>query len=84
MQIWTDFELVLTDEKNISIVCLECVNAFVKSPYQLEVKTFFVTQLMHQLSYEHVDAILTSMEHRFGEIEDDGSNSYLLCNLNAI
>lgn len=39
---------------------------------------------MHQLTYEHVDAILTSMEERFGEIEEDGSNSYLLCNLNSI
>ena len=24
------------------------------------------------------------MEDRFGEIEEDGSNSYLLCNLNPI
>ena len=36
------------------------------------------------LNYEHIDEILTSMEERFGEIEEDGSNSYLLCNLNPI
>jgi len=27
---------------------------------------------------------LISMEERFGEIEENGSNSYLLCNLNPI
>ena len=37
-----------------------------------------------ELNYEHIDEILTSMEERFGEIEADGSNSYLLCNLNPI
>ncbi len=31
-----------------------------------------------------MDKILTSMEQRFGEIEEDGSNQYLLCNLNSI
>ena len=60
------------------------VDAFIKSPYLLEIKTFLITQVQDQLNYEHIDEILTSMEERFGEIEEDGSNSYLLCNLNPI
>lgn len=39
---------------------------------------------MHLLSYEHIDLVLTSLEEHFGEIAEDGSNSYLLCNLNPI
>ena len=32
----------------------------------------------------NVDKILTSLEQCFGEVKEDGSNCYLLCNLNAI
>ena len=39
---------------------------------------------MHKLSYSHIDRVLTSMEERFVELEEDGSNSYLLTNLNPI
>ena len=39
---------------------------------------------MYQLKYEHIDRILTSMEERFSEVDEDGSNSFLVCNLNPI
>lgn len=60
------------------------VNSFTKSPSFLEIKTYLIVQVINDLEYEHVDGILTSMEQKFGEIEEDGSNSYLLCNLNPI
>lgn len=31
-----------------------------------------------------VDEVLSSMEQSFGEAEEDGSNYYLLCNLNPV
>ena len=37
-----------------------------------------------QFTLNHIDAILSSLEKRFGDIEEDGSNAYLLCNLNPI
>ena len=84
MQFWYKYHLVLIGPKAIDEVANACVNAFVKSPNQLEVKTYLITQILHRLTYEHVDTILTSMENRLSEIEHDGSNSYLLCNLNPI
>ena len=61
-----------------------CVDAFVKSADLLESKIYLVMQLLNSMSYEHIDRILSSMEERFGEIAEDGSNSYLLCNLSPI
>ena len=40
--------------------------------------------MIGQLTYSHIDRILSSIEERFSEIAEDGSNSYLLCNLNPI
>lgn len=40
--------------------------------------------MLDDFSYNHVDAMLTSMEDRFGEQAADGSDSFLLNNLNPI
>lgn len=58
--------------------------AFEKSPSLNEVKIYFITLMIRKLSFVHVDRILTMLEERFAEIAEDGSNSYLLCNLNPI
>ena len=47
-------------------------------------KIYLLMQVIDQLNYEHVDSILVSCEERLGEIAADGSNSYLLTNLNQI
>ena len=75
---------MLTGKSLIKEVLDECVAAFVRSPFHLDVKIFLLMQLLHELSYKHVDQILTAMEEHFGQIREDASNSYLLCNLNAI
>ena len=36
------------------------------------------------MDYRQIDRVLTIMENRFSNIEDDGSNQYLLVNLNPI
>ena len=84
VQIWNEYDSILTGSSALDAVLQAIVDAFIKSPYLLEIKTFLITQVQDQLNYEHIDEILTSMEERFGEIEEDGSNSYLLCNLNPI
>ena len=60
------------------------VENFIATPFLLETKIYLLMQVIYELNYEHVDAVLTSIEERFGEIAEDGSNSYLLCNLNPI
>ena len=37
-----------------------------------------------QLSYAQIDRILTTLEHSFGNIENDAGNQYLLINLNPV
>lgn len=81
---WKTWEDLLTSGEPLDRIAKACVSAFGKSPDLLEPKTYFLMQLLHLFSYEHIDNILTSMEKRFGEIAEDGSNSYLLCNLNPI
>lgn len=63
---------------------LSLVNAFTHSPYMLEVKIYLIMQVLDDFSYNHIDAILTSMEDRFGDQAADGSDSFLLNNLNPI
>ena len=82
LMIWDSYSQMIKEK--IEEVIEALVQAFVKSPFYLEVKIYLLTLTMHQLSYVHVDKILTSIEERFGQIEDDGSNQYLLCNLNPI
>ena len=84
LQIWKKWEELLTTGEYFDTIAKACVSAFGKSPDFLEPKTYFVMQLLHLFRYEHIDRILTSMEKRFGEIAEDGSNSYLLCNLNPV
>ena len=60
------------------------INSFINSPFLIEVKYYFLSQTIHYLSYEHIDRVLTSVEERFQEVEEDGSNSYLLTNLNPV
>lgn len=84
VMIWHKYDQLLTSFEQIETVVQALVKAFVNSPYLMELKVYFVMQVEQFLSYEHIDQILTSMEERFGEIEEDGSNSYLLCNLNPI
>ena len=61
-----------------------CVAAFIAGPDLLEAKIFLLMQLLYKLEYEQIDKILTSMELRLNEVEEDGSNQYLLTNLNPI
>ena len=60
------------------------VDSFVRSPSLLEPKIFLILEMEEQFTLNHIDAILSSLEKRFGDIEEDGSNAYLLCNLNPI
>ena len=84
IKIWHEYETVLTSKKLIHSVIESCVTAFEQGPDLLEPKIFLLMQLYYEMEYEQVDKLLTSMEYRFAEIEDDGSNQYLLCNLNPI
>ena len=83
-RIWHSFEILLTDHEMVIEVANETVSAFAKSPGQMDVKVFLLIRILHELSYAQVDQILCSMEDRFGEAQEDSSNSFLLCNLNAI
>ena len=60
------------------------MDCFTQNVYHLEVKIYFILQVIYRLDYEHIDQILTSMEENFGEPDDDGGNQYLLCNLNPV
>lgn len=81
---WNQYELELIAPDCLSEVLRSLVNSFVKTPQFLEVKIFFLLRVIDEFTYEHVDKILCSIEQRFGEMEEDGSNSFLLCNLNPI
>lgn len=83
-KMWKMYELLLMSPRYKDRVLQEIVNTFVRTPYLLEVKIYFLLQVIDMLNYEHVDSILISCEERFGEIAADGSNSYLLTNLNQI
>ena len=86
IKIWHIYGFVLQDGDTIDQVMQTVVDSLVRSPIFLEPKIFILMELFYKLQYEHIDAILTSIETRFGEDEEDedGSNSYLLCNLNPI
>ena len=40
--------------------------------------------MVDALEAEHTDKILLTMEERFGDLEEDGSNSYMICNLSPV
>ena len=84
LRIWHQYEEVLMSKQLINSVIDACVAAFEYVPDLLEPKIFLLMQLYFQMEYEQVDKLLTSMEQRFAEVEEDGSNQYLLCNLNPI
>ena len=84
IKIWHNYETVLTGKKLIYSVIESCVTAFEQGPDLLEPKIFLLMQIYYEMEYEQVDKLLTSMEQRFAEIEEDGSNQHLLCNLNPI
>ena len=84
INLWKLYDFALTTKKNQQTVIRACVDAFVKSPDLLESKIYLIMQLLTSMGYEHIDRILSSMEERFGEIAEDGANSYLLCNLSPI
>lgn len=83
-QLWNQYKFVLTRDHSIEKVLKIIVGNFVKSAQYIEVKTYLVMEVFDHMEYKHVDEILTSMEEHFGEVEEDGSNSYLLCNLNPV
>ena len=85
--LFENYEVVLTtDNDDVKSIVSETVNAFVKCPYQLQVKIYLMVQLLHEFNYEHVDQVLSSMEERFNNdlLVGDATYSYLLCNMNAI
>jgi hypothetical protein len=84
IKIWHLYGFVLQAGNAIEQVMQAVVNSFESSPIFLEPKIFILMELFYKLQYEHIDTVLTSIELRFGEIEEDGSNSFLLCNLNPI
>jgi len=84
IKIWHEYGVVLQAGSAIESVIQSVVDSFNGSPILLEPKIFLLIELFHWLRYEHIDTILSSIEERFGEIEEDGSNSFLLCNLNPI
>ena len=82
MTIWVRYGQIIRQKVGEVIEAL--MLAFEKSPSLNEVKIYFITLMIRQLSYKHIDRILTILEDRFSEIAEDGSNQYLLCNLNPI
>ena len=48
------------------------------------IKSYFLLLLIEELTYAQIDRILTVMEERYGEVEEDGSNQFILVNLNPI
>jgi len=69
---------------NLDNVLEVLVSSFVSSPFYTEVKNYFLFMTINYFKYEHIDRILSSLESRFQEMEEDGSNSYLLTNLNPV
>ena len=48
------------------------------------IKSYFLLKLIEELTYAQIDRILTVIEERYGEVEEDGSNQFILVNLNPI
>ena len=83
-KIWLNHEDELTCPAQKDTTLDEFVDSFERSPFYLEVKIFFIMQEIHKMSTERVDKILLTLEDRFGDLEPDGSNSYILCNLSPV
>ena len=64
MKIWHHYNSIVKQDLNKLMDVL--VNAYVKSPFLIEVKNYFLYQTMHQLTHYHIDKVLTSIEERFG------------------
>lgn len=47
--------MLTTSKDEVEIVLQAFVDAFVKSPYLMEVKIFFITQVQQHLTYQHID-----------------------------
>jgi len=60
------------------------VVAFERSPALNAIKTYYLLLLVDEFSYAQIDRILTTLEQRYGEVEENGGNQYLLINLNPI
>lgn len=78
------YELELTSVRTIEPVLESLVKTFEGDEDLFEVKIYLLVQVRLYLTYEHVDRLLTSLEDRFGDVAEDGSNSFLLNNLNPI
>ena len=83
-KIWRMYELELTSVRTIEPVLEALVKTFEGDEDLFEVKIYLLVQVRLYLTYEHVDRLLTSLEDRFGDVAEDGSNSFLLNNLNPI
>ena len=82
MGLWRRFNDILNNR--VDEIHEAIITAFISDPYLSEIKNYFLQLIVPELKYSHIDRILTSMERRFNEMESDGSDSYLLTNLNPI
>ena len=60
------------------------MKSFVASSSLLEPKIYLLLELLEEMKYEQLNAIITSLEDRYSSIAKDGSNALLLNNLNPI
>ena len=81
MDIWKDYNLVLHEfiDETISAVC----RSFEISASFLELKFFFLSKVLAQMSYQKIDRILDTFEQRYSNMSDF-KNNYLLANSNPI
>ena len=82
VQIWSENVDLLQEKADLIIESI--VRAFERSATLIPIKTYIMVQVARELSYTQIDRILTSLENRFSDIEEDAGNQYLLVNLNSV
>ena len=75
---------MLQEADNVDQVIKAVVKSFVASSSLLEPKIYLLLELLEEMKYEQLNAIITSLEDRYSSIAKDGSNALLLNNLNPI